>query len=114
MASAARKADGRRGGARERASSDAGESSGLFSVRHAAHPAARKYAHAVADAEFLVGGRLTLADLAVASPFANMRHMKVALDRWPRTLAYVERILARPSFAPLVAREAAFLERSAA
>lgn len=64
--------------------------------------------------EFLVGGRITLADLAVASPFANMRHMKIALDRWPRTLAYVERILARPSFAPLVAREAAFLERSAA
>ncbi|HET7816743.1 MAG TPA: glutathione S-transferase family protein [Sphingomicrobium sp.] len=65
-------------------------------------------------AEFLVGGRLTLADLAVASPFANMRHMNIALDRWPRTLAYVERILERPSFATLIAKEAAFLERTAA
>lgn len=63
---------------------------------------------------FLVGDRLTLADLAVASPFANMRHMSIALDRWPRTIAYVERILERPSFAPLIAKEAAILERTAA
>jgi len=64
--------------------------------------------------DFLVGNRLTLADLAVASPFANMRHMTIALDRWPRTLAYAERILARPSFAPLIAKEAEVLERTPA
>ena len=34
--------------------------------------------------------------------------------RHPRTKAYIDRILARPSFAPLVAKEAAFLERTAA
>jgi glutathione S-transferase len=63
---------------------------------------------------FLVGDRFTLADIAVASPFANFRHMDIALDRWPRTLGYAERILARPSFAPLIEKEAAFLQRTAA
>jgi glutathione S-transferase len=65
---------------------------------------------------FLVEDRLTLADISVASPFANLKHLDVALDpkRHPRVLAYVEKILARPSFAPLIAREAAFLDRTAA
>lgn len=67
-------------------------------------------------AGYLVGDRLTLADLAVASPFANLRHMQVELDtsRFPRTLAYGDRILSRPSFAPIVARESAALQRFAA
>ena len=65
---------------------------------------------------FLVGGGLTLADIAVASPFANLRHLSVEIDagRHPKTLAFVERILARPSFAPWIEREAAFLERTGA
>jgi glutathione S-transferase len=65
---------------------------------------------------FLVGDKLTLADISVAGPFANFRHLNVGVDagRYPRTRAYVERILARPSFAPLVEKEAAFLERTAA
>ena len=65
---------------------------------------------------FLVAGRLTLADISVASPFANFRHLNVELDagRYPRTRAYIERILARPSFAPFIQKESAFLERTAA
>lgn len=65
---------------------------------------------------YLVGDRLTLADIAVAGPFANLRHVKVEVDakRWPRTAAYTDRILARPSFAPWVARETAYLEKNAA
>ena len=64
---------------------------------------------------YLVGNKLTLADLSVASPFVNLRHMRTELDqnRFPKTIAYVERILSRPSFAPLVETEAAFLERTA-
>jgi glutathione S-transferase len=64
---------------------------------------------------FLVGGGFTLADLAVASPFANLRHMDIAFDeaRHPRTRAYVESILSRPSFAPWIERERAFLSRAA-
>ena len=62
---------------------------------------------------YLVGDRLTLADIAVASPFANFRHMDMKLDakRYPRTIAYANRILDRPSFKPWVERETAMLER---
>jgi glutathione S-transferase len=65
---------------------------------------------------FLVGDSITLADIAVASPFANLGHLDVRPDeaRYPRTLAWVQSILARPSFAPCIERERAFLEKSAA
>lgn len=68
------------------------------------------------DGGFLVGDRLTLADLAVASPFANLGHLGCEIDgaRHGRTRAYVERILARPSFAQWVERETAFLAREPA
>ncbi len=68
------------------------------------------------DGGYLVGDRLTLADIAVAGPFANLSHLGCGPDdgRHPRTCAYVERILARPSFAPWIERETAFLERTAA
>ncbi|MFL6735030.1 MAG: glutathione S-transferase family protein [Sphingomicrobium sp.] len=65
---------------------------------------------------FLVGNRLTLADISVASPFANLGHMGCALDpqRHGRVCAYVEAVLARPSFASLVERERAILEKARA
>jgi glutathione S-transferase len=65
---------------------------------------------------YLVGDSLTLADIAVACPFANFRHTQTRVDpgRYPRTVAYVERILARPSLAQWVERETAFLTRNAA
>jgi glutathione S-transferase len=68
------------------------------------------------ESGFLVEDRLTLADIAVASPFANFRHLDVVVDsgRWPKLNAFVERMLARPSFAPWVEREKAFLEKVAA
>jgi glutathione S-transferase len=65
---------------------------------------------------FLVGDSLTLADIAVASPFANFGHLGCEHDRGRhgRTCAYIERILARPSFASWIERETAFLARTAA
>jgi glutathione S-transferase len=64
---------------------------------------------------FLIEDRITLADLSVASPFATMEHAGTCIDgaRHPRLKAYVEAILARPSFAPLVAGEKAFLSQAA-
>lgn len=64
----------------------------------------------------LVGDGLTLADIAVAGPFANLRHTKTRVDpeRYPRTAAFVDRILARPSLAPWIEREATFLAKQAA
>jgi glutathione S-transferase len=71
---------------------------------------------AIPESGYLVEDRLTLADISVASPFANLRHLNVAIDpaRHPKVLAYVERMLARPSFAPMIEQEARFLERTAA
>ena len=68
------------------------------------------------DGGYLVGDGLTLADIAVASPFANFRHTNTRVDpeRYPRTVAYVERILARPSFVPLIERETSFLAKEPA
>lgn len=65
--------------------------------------------HAPEPGSFLVGGRLSLADIAVASPFANLRHMDIALDAFPRCSAWADSILARPSFAPWIAGETKLL-----
>lgn len=62
---------------------------------------------------FLVGDGVTLADIAVASPFVNLRHLNLDLSRWPRTLAYVDSILSRPSFAPLIETENRIFGRAA-
>jgi glutathione S-transferase len=49
---------------------------------------------------YLVGDALTLADIAVASPFVNLKLAGHPLDaaRWPKLAAYLEPILARPSY----------------
>ena len=69
----------------------------------------------IPDSGFLVEDRLTLADIAVASPFANFRHIDVVVDpeRYPRLARYVAAILDRPSFRTWIERETAFLQRSA-
>ena len=68
------------------------------------------------ESGFLVGDSLTLADIAVAGPFANFRHAEVEVDagRYPRAVAYIDRILSRPSFAQWIERETAFLAKQAA
>ena len=68
------------------------------------------------DDGYLVGDTVTLADIAVASPFANLRHLGCQIDqaRHSRLHAYAERMLARPSFAPWVERETEFLAKTAA
>ena len=65
---------------------------------------------------YLVGETLTLADIAVAGPFTNFRHTKTNVDpaRYPRTVAFVDRILERPCFAHWVERETAFLAKEPA
>ena len=67
------------------------------------------------DSGWLVGDRLTLADIAVATAFANLRHLGVPVEaeRTPKVAAFAERMLARPSFAGWVERESAFLQRTA-
>lgn len=56
---------------------------------------------------FLVGDRLTLADLAAVSPLMNFRHCGARVDaaRHPKLAAWSEAVLARPSLAPWIAKE---------
>jgi glutathione S-transferase len=56
---------------------------------------------------FLVGNALTLADIAVACPFVNFDHANCAVDKaaYPRTYAWVESMLSRPSFVPIIEME---------
>jgi glutathione S-transferase len=70
----------------------------------------------IPDSGYLVGDRLTLADISVAGPFANFSHCEVAIDkaRYPKITAYVADILKRPSFAHYVEREAAYLAKQPA
>jgi glutathione S-transferase len=67
----------------------------------------------IPDSGFLVEDRFTLADISVASPFVNLDHAGVTIDAttYPKTVAYRDAILARPSFAAIVAKEKAFLNR---
>jgi len=68
------------------------------------------------DGEFFVDGRFSIADIAVASSFVNLRHAGVAPDaaRWPRFAAFVKRMHARPSFAGLIEEETPVFGKRAA
>ena len=54
--------------------------------------------------EFLVGNNFTIADIGIATAFVNLHYGGVRTDaaRWPRLAKYIDRILARPSFAKLL------------
>ena len=67
----------------------------------------------IPDTLFLVGGGLTLADLAVASPLVNLEYAGGSLAAYPRVAAFRDAMLARDSFAAMVVKEKAFLARFA-
>ena len=64
----------------------------------------------IPESGFLVEDRLTLADIAVASVFVNFAHLKLSLEASPRTARYIAAIHARPSFAPIIAKESRLFE----
>jgi glutathione S-transferase len=49
----------------------------------------------------------------VASPFVNMQHLgsRPNAEKYPKTSAFVQAMLARPSFAALIVKEKIFLSR---
>ncbi len=67
----------------------------------------------VPDDLHLVGGAITLADIAVATVFVNLDHAGAKLDeaRHPKVAAFARAILGRPSFAELIGKERRFLSR---
>jgi glutathione S-transferase len=70
------------------------------------------YLESIAPASgYLVEDRFTLADIAVASPFATLAHGACPVDAntHPKAAAYLDGILARPSFSSLISQEKAIL-----
>ncbi|MBC7986108.1 MAG: glutathione S-transferase family protein [Sphingomonadaceae bacterium] len=61
----------------------------------------------IPESGWLIEDRLTLADVAVASPLIGLDHLGIALDaaKRPRLAEFAARMFARPSFAPWIERE---------
>ncbi|MGN5375297.1 glutathione S-transferase family protein [Sphingomonas hankookensis] len=70
----------------------------------------------VGDHAYLVGDRLTLADIAIASAFASALHACPPIDAaaCPNLARYLDTMLARPAFATRIAGERAFIARARA
>jgi glutathione S-transferase len=64
-------------------------------------PQVMDYLEKMAPADGFVAGDLSIADLAIAIPFGNLRWARVVPDksRWPRTCAWVARTEATPALA---------------
>ena len=66
------------------------------------------------ESGWLVEDRLTLADIAVASPLVNLGHLGVDYrEGRPKLAAFADRMHGRDSFRSWVERESAFLARAA-
>ena len=67
----------------------------------------------LADSDYFVGQRFTLADIAIATHWVNFSYAHEQLDaqRWPKLAAHQARIFARDSLQLLLADEAKMLAR---
>ncbi|MFC6789892.1 glutathione S-transferase family protein [Methylobacterium komagatae] len=63
------------------------------------------YLESQIEGEYLVGNAFSIADIAVATNFHNLRLAKYEIDagRWPKLAAFVNRTLERPSFVKAIA-----------
>jgi glutathione S-transferase len=70
----------------------------------------------IGDGEYMVGGRLSIADVTLASPFVNLRHagFAPARKRWPRLRAFLDRLHGRPSYKKLIDEETPVFGKRAA
>lgn len=61
----------------------------------------------LAGKDYLVGNSYSIADIAVASPFVNVAHCGYAPEekKYPNLRRFLQRILARPSFAACITHE---------
>jgi len=90
-----------------------GDQAAADEAERVAFPRLLDYLETVVPASgFLVEDRITLADIAVASPFQNAFLAGCPIDagRYPKSAAYVEAILARPSYAAMVQAERAMFK----
>ncbi len=63
------------------------------------------YLESQIEGDYLVGNAFSIADIAVATNFHNLRlaNFEVDAGRWPKLAAYVTRTLERPSFVKAIA-----------
>lgn len=66
-------------------------------------PQVMDYLEKVAPADGFLAGRVSIGDLAIAIPFANLKWARVEPDkaRWPKTMSWVARTHALPALAKL-------------
>jgi glutathione S-transferase len=90
-----------------------GDAKAIDAALHGAAPDAFRYLESQAPGEFLVGARLSLADLAVVSNLLVFHYLGHRLDagRFPRLAAYFQRHLTSPLIAEAIAQERPFVER---
>ena len=59
----------------------------------------------LADADYLMGERFTVADVYLFTVLGWMRFFSIGLDRWPSLPGYMRRVAERPSVSAALARE---------
>lgn len=69
------------------------------------------YLESQLNGDYLVGNSIGWADVCVGSPIFTLKHCGETCDasRWPKTAAYIERLMADPKLSPLFAEEQAFM-----
>lgn len=79
-------------------------------------PAVLDYLEGQVPADGFLFGDIGLADISIATFFRNAAFARFAIDaaRWPKTAAYVARVLAHPAFASLLPFEEAQLRTTPA
>lgn len=67
----------------------------------------------IGDNDYIVGDSLTVADIAIATHFVNLSlgGERIDSNRWPKSAAYVDRILSRPNFASLSEKEHSLVKK---
>jgi glutathione S-transferase len=65
------------------------------------------YLESKVTGDFLVGDKLTIGDIGIATSFVNFKHAgyKVDAGRWPKLAAYIGQIHSRPSFKTVIDEE---------
>lgn len=70
-------------------------------------PAIFDYLESQLSSEYLIGDAVGHADICVGTHFFTLAHCGVSCDagRWPKTAAYIDRLMSNPVFAPIFKQE---------
>ncbi len=85
----------------------------IDAILASAQPKAFAFLEGQVAGDFLVGDRLTLADIAIVSNLINYQYLGFAIEsaRYPRLARYVDGIIALPPFRQVLAAEQPFAEQ---